>query len=454
MNILLFFILITVLAAVCIYIGKKASNNLQDKEDYFLMGRKLGLFPLAMTLLATQLGGGTLLGAAEEAYKNGLAVIFYPLGATIGLIVLGLGFGKKFRKLNISTIAEIFEKIYKSKKLRSFSSVLSIATMFFILIAQCIAARKFFISLGINSQIFFPLCWSAVVVYTVLGGLKAVIHTDILQVILILIVLGCSIFFTSYTSTPGLQVTSPVLSSSLESIPWSAWFLMPLLFMLIEQDMGQRCFASKNTKIIFPATLIAAVLLFLGSGAAIAFGTLAKVYGLEFSTNSCILIESIKILTNSTLTTFFAVAIFMAIISTADSLLCSISSNLCCDFIFSKNLKNTTKLYLSRFLTGVIGFLALGLSYFFNSVVTVLMLSYELSVCLICIPIVGALYLKAPSKKSAYFSIIFGGLSFVTLRFLKTPYPKEILSLLFSLFGFILGQSLEKLSKKNVLQRL
>ncbi|NGX53954.1 MAG: Sodium/pantothenate symporter, partial [Chlamydiae bacterium] len=140
MNIPLFIFLLSSLGVAFIWLGKKASGQVKSQEDYFLGGRSLGLFPLAMTLLATQLGGGVLMGGAEEAYRSGWMVICYPLGAVLGLLLLGLGFGAKLRRLNITTIAEIFEKIDGSKRLRKAASSLSFISLFMILVGQGISA--------------------------------------------------------------------------------------------------------------------------------------------------------------------------------------------------------------------------------------------------------------------------------------------------------------------------
>lgn len=114
MNIKLFFSLLLILGIASIWLGRRASSGQKTNEDYFLMGRKLGLFSLVMTLLATQIGGGALMGASEEAYSQGWGVLFYPLGMVLGLCVLGFGYGAKLRRLNLTTVPEIFEKIYRS----------------------------------------------------------------------------------------------------------------------------------------------------------------------------------------------------------------------------------------------------------------------------------------------------------------------------------------------------
>src|ERR1700728_3707087 len=90
------------------FVGRRASKGLNTQEDYFLAGKSVKLFPLMMTFLATQVGGGVVLGAAEEAYKFGWPVLFYPLGASLGLITLGLGIGRRLASFQVGTVSQIF----------------------------------------------------------------------------------------------------------------------------------------------------------------------------------------------------------------------------------------------------------------------------------------------------------------------------------------------------------
>ncbi len=443
MNIQLFFILIGLLGLSYIWIGKKASRNLQTNDDYFLMGRGLKLIPLSLTLLATQLGGGTLLGAAQEAYSKGWIVLFYPLGVSIGLIILGLGYGKKLRSLGISTMAEIFEKVYGSISQRLVASTLSVFALFFLLIAQAIATRKFFLSIGVDSDLVFALFWGVLVFYTVMGGFKAVVNTDILQVLFIMFTLGVSFFLTNIPESTKITSNETVIFSD---VPWISWLLMPLLFMLIEQDMAQRCFATINAKAIKIGSISAGALLFLGSSVAILYGTLAREYSIPVPNGSSALIEAIKAFTNPTITTFFMCAVILAIVSTADSLLCSISSNLSFDFLNRVEISEKKKLLLSRLITFSTGALALiGASYFSN-IVGVMMLSYELSVSVLFIPTLIAIFSKNPSKMGSALAMGLGGLSFALFRIYNFWIPREILALVLSYLGYMIGKMIEKKS--------
>ncbi|NGX27867.1 MAG: Sodium/glucose cotransporter [Candidatus Anoxychlamydiales bacterium] len=442
MNIPFFLVMIALLGSIYIWIGKRSSKDVETNDDYFLMGRKLNFFQLSLTLLATQVGGGSLLGAAQEAYQKGWIVLFYPLGACLGLFALGMGFGGKLRKLNISTIAEIFEKIYKSRHQRFLASGLSIVALFFILVAQGIAAQKFFIGMNLQSPIIFILFWAILIAYTVMGGLKAVVNTDILQALFILITLGFAFFSINFSN---IAISNPQVSQNMEisSVPWVTWLFMPLLFMLIEQDMGQRCFAAKKPKVISASAIVAGILLLASSSIAIYFGVLAKKLGIQALGNASILIESVKALTNPLVATLFMGAIFMAVISTADSILCSIGSNLSYDFLVSKKISEKNQVRISRMLTLITGLGSLGLVYIFDNVVTMLMLAYELSVCILFVPIIAALLSKNPSRLGAYLSMASGAIGFGVFRFISVPIPKEVLTISLSFIGYMIGRQID-----------
>ncbi|MEM7361920.1 MAG: sodium:solute symporter family protein [Bacteroidota bacterium] len=421
-----------------LFIGWRASKQVKGDEDYFLMGRRLTVFPLCFTLLATQLGGGTLLGAAQEAYTKGWMVLFYPLGASLGLFALGLGFGGRLRRMQISTIPEIFEKVYQLPSMRLVASLISMCSLYFILVGQGMATKKFFVTIGKDSPAYFIFFWIVFVAYTVMGGLKAVVDTDVWQALFILVTLVVAVFSADLGSVewrPSFDLD--MLSAS--DIPWASWLLMPFCFMLIEQDMGQRCFAAKSAKVVAPATMMAGLLLMLGSGTAIMFGVLAKEKGLAIEPDTTVLVAAIEAFTNPTVATFFMAVILMAIVSTADSLLCSISSHLSCDLIRSNNIPPQQKLIVSRIMTFVTGISALALVYYFDSVVTMLMLSYELSVSVLFVPVLMAIILSSPSRQGAMGAMIAGAIGFGLFRVWSLPLPREVLTLLLSLLGYAVG---------------
>ena len=71
--------------------------------------------------------------------------MLYGFGLSLGLIVLSLGVGSSFRRLEVVTIPEIFEKVYNAPRLRQISSVISIISLFLILVAICLSTKKTFV---------------------------------------------------------------------------------------------------------------------------------------------------------------------------------------------------------------------------------------------------------------------------------------------------------------------
>lgn len=441
MNVIVFVVSFFILQFVCLIIGKKASKQLETQEDYFLAGRSIRFFPLLMTLIATQIGGGLILGSAEEAYRYGWYVLLYPFGASLGLILLAAGVGKRLSQFKVSTIAQLFEVIYKSSALKKIASLLSIISLFMILIAQVIASKKFMFSAGVTQNWIFIAFWAIVILYTVVGGLKAVVATDIIQALFFIVVFIASGIFTFYFTHADIPLVSQADSHfDFDQSKWVGWLLMPLLFMVIEQDMAQRCFAAKSGKVVSWASGVAALCIILVCVIPVYYGILAKSLGLVVPEGESVLMTFLTEKTTPTITALFGCAILAAIISTADSLINAISSNIAQDFelkIFRR--KNSVK--ASQMVTAAIGCLALMASFFFNNVVDLLILSYELSVSCLFVPVIAAIFLKEGNLLAATYSIVGGALGFILFHaFPMDILPREIASLLLSGLGYVSGQ--------------
>lgn len=432
----LFFGMICFIAVASLWLGIRAKSETKTTEDYFLGGRKLGFFSLAFTLLATQLGGGTLVGAAEEAFHKGWYVLFYPLGTCLGLAILSMGFGSKLREMKLSTIPELFERVYKSPRLRQVAAILSIASLFFILIGMGIATRKFFYSLGWESPWIFFSIWAVVIAYTVMGGLRAVVSTDILQTVFVLVALGAVCVFAFFNPSNPVTATETVAVTTSTDVPWIAWLLMPLMFVFIEQDMGQRCFAAKSPKLVSSAAFFSAAVLFFACSIPIYLGVRAAEEGLMIKEGSSVLYAAVEAMGSPLLLTIMAGAILMAIISTADSLLCSISSNLACDF----PLLQERGVWSCRVITLVVGIITMSLSYSFDNVVAMLVLAYEISVSVLFVPIIAVIFIEKPKRIAAVLAMTIGGGCFCLFQIWAPPFPKEVLTLICASVSFGMGQ--------------
>lgn len=411
MDMTLFLAVLSGFAVLYLILGKYASKNINNLTDYFLGGRRVGLWALSVTILATQLGGGTLIGISEETYKVGWIGLFYSLGVFTGLVLLALGVGAKIRKMQVVTLAALFEEIYQSTFLRQMAALCSIFSLFFILVAQIVACRKFSITLGFDNEIILFGFWTVVIVYTVMGGLRAVISTDIFQAIIITSIFG----FLGVLLLPAIdwQLAAPISTEVhwLNIAQLSDWWIFPMLFMIIGQDMGQRCAAATNPRTVTRATLLAAMIYGTISLVPGMIGILASQKGLVIPANQSILLTTITAFTNPTVSALAACAILMAILSTADSLLCAISSNVAMDF------KKNVSVSQAKVITFVIGLSALVFSFAVTDIVPTMILAYRTSIYMLFWTILFGVFTDSPPKQLAYLNMIAGVLLSIAQQF-------------------------------------
>lgn len=440
MNVSLFLVSLFLLQAFCMLIARKSAKELVSQDDYFLAGRSLRFFSLLMTFLATQVGGGLILGAAEEAYQAGWVVLLLPLGSALGLIALGLGLGRRLAQFPVGTTAQLFDVVYDSKRLKKVASVLSMVSLFMILVAQVIASRRFVLSLGVTSNLWFFLFWGMVIVYTATGGLRAVVATDVIQALFFGVVfIGCSVYTICTMDNSLTEVWSMGLKSDLSVWQPSkliAWLLMPLLFMVIEQDMAQRCLAAASPRCVSKATIWAGVLTMGICALPVFFGVLAKGTDVLAPTGSSVFMAIVQKVTTPALAALVGCAVIAAIISTADSLINAIGANLSQDFQLRSSLRN------SQLITASIAIAAIVMSFYFTSVVGVLIQSYELSVSCLFAPIFLALFYKRGNTLSAWLAVCVGAASFVALRLFPVEGYREVMSVVLSFGGYGLGELL------------
>ena len=443
---MLFIAVLFILTTFYTILGFIASKKVQSSADYFLAGRDLGLFPVTATLIATQIGGAMLLGTSENAYLYGLYGLLYTIGMIGGFIALGCGIASRLQSLQVATTAAIFEKKYRSITLKKIASLLSILTLCGILIGQIVGSRSIIenIKISTGNELIFICFWLLVIIYTMVGGLKAVVITDIFQVLLIIAVfIGIFIYSLLFGPAIAWKEVMNIQSSYFGSVPLNlniilATLVMPALFSLIEQDLAQRFFAARNKKIATISAFLSGLFMICFALVPIYFGMVAKIIGLPIAIGKSPLIPIIEYLTNDFVVVLSLCAIIAAITSTADSLLCAISSNIAQDFTSA----DTTPLSLARsqWITLIAGISALIGSYIVpQNVIEIMIDSYAISVNCLLVPLLWAYFSKTVSKRAAYSSIITGLMGMMIVPFIPETLPKAILPLCFSTIGYVIA---------------
>jgi SSS family solute:Na+ symporter len=159
----------------------------QTSDTYFLAGRKLRWPVVGAALFASNISTIHLVGLAEGGYKHGLVIGNFEWMATFTLIILALVFAPFYFRTRISTLPEFLEKRYSpvARSLLAFMFIMS-ALLIHIGISLYAGAAVFQQFFGINVYASIVIISVVTAVYTVVGGLRAVVVTETIQAVILL----------------------------------------------------------------------------------------------------------------------------------------------------------------------------------------------------------------------------------------------------------------------------
>ncbi|MEM7136019.1 MAG: sodium:solute symporter [Myxococcota bacterium] len=165
-------------------IGATLSERRSDKSstDYFLAGRNVGWFVIGASLFASNIGSEHLVGLAGTGAASGVAVAQFEILASLILLVLGWVFVPFYLRSGVFTMPEFLERRY-SPAARWYLAVISIVGYVLTKISVTIAAGGIVFEslMGIDFWTGAFVVVVATGIYTVWGGLRAVLYTDLLQ---------------------------------------------------------------------------------------------------------------------------------------------------------------------------------------------------------------------------------------------------------------------------------
>ncbi|TRZ45902.1 sodium:solute symporter [Robertkochia solimangrovi] len=173
-----------VLVGIAIWIIRKKQEN---TEDYFLAGRNVGWFVVGASIFASNIGSEHVVGLAGAGAGNKLPMLIYEIQAWV-VLILGWVFLPFYARSGVFTMPEFLEKRFDARS-RWILSVFSIIAYVLTKISVTIYAGGVVVSalLGID---FWTGALSTVILtglYTVVGGMRAVVYTETLQAIILLL---------------------------------------------------------------------------------------------------------------------------------------------------------------------------------------------------------------------------------------------------------------------------
>ncbi|KAH8381946.1 hypothetical protein KR009_001131 [Drosophila setifemur] len=158
-------------------------NKSVSEDDYMLGGRKMLVIPIAFSLVASFVSGITLLGLPSEVYSYGIQYLYVASGVIGMAVVMGIFYLPVFHDLNITSTYEYLE-IRFDRRLRLYGSFMfAIMNVAYLPIVIYVPALAFNQVTGIGVHTITPIVSIICVFYTSLGGLKAVVWTDVVQAV-------------------------------------------------------------------------------------------------------------------------------------------------------------------------------------------------------------------------------------------------------------------------------
>ncbi|XP_006125485.2 sodium/glucose cotransporter 1 [Pelodiscus sinensis] len=165
------------------------STNRGTVGGFFLAGRSMVWWPIGASLFASNIGSGHFVGLAGTGAAAGIATGGFEWNALIFVVVLGWLFVPIYIKAGVVTMPEYLKKRFGGRRIQIYLSVLSLLLYIFTKISADIFSGAIFIqiAMGLNLYLAIIILLGITGLYTITGGLAAVIYTDTLQTIIMLV---------------------------------------------------------------------------------------------------------------------------------------------------------------------------------------------------------------------------------------------------------------------------
>lgn len=241
---------------------KKSKKN--SAKEYFLAGKTLKWPAIGLALFATNISTVHLVSLAQSGFDSGLLNGNFEWMASFTLILLALFFVPFYIKSGVSTLPDFLEKRY-DRSSRDWLAGISVVSAIIIHIAFSMLAGGIVLQtlFGLNMYLSVIAICIITAIYTIIGGLKAVVVTESIQTV-VLITGACVISYAAYNKMGGWEPMTDVLRNNGEmnrlsmlrsqgdssGMSWYAIFLgYPILgiwYWCADQTIVQRVLGAKD----------------------------------------------------------------------------------------------------------------------------------------------------------------------------------------------------------------
>jgi len=463
----------------------------EGADDYYVGGRTMGSGHIGLSVVATDVGGGFSIGLGGLGFTMGLSGSWMLFTGLLGAWLASVFLIPKVKNnpafAKFLTFPQLFG-YYFNGRVALLAGIISAIGYTGFTSSQILAGAKLasgtFENLNLNTALL--IMGVIAVVYTVMGGMKAVIYTDTIQWAILmggLVFIGVPVSFLavgggmehlsfsqlldiawlseqSSRSMAAIHTTLPPEFLSLTNVTWQQlvnWAITIIPIWFVGMTLYQRIYACRDEQTAKKAWYIAGlfewpVMAFMG----VSLGILARVaaeQGMFAALGAGTVLDpetGLPMLLRTVLPVglmgLMLSSYFSAILSTADSCLMASSGNIVTDVLshFRKiDPEAPSTLRLSQVVTLAVGVFALWLATTMTNVLDMMLYSYAFMVSGLFVPIVGALFWKRRSSAAAFWAMLAGGFVTVVLQIFSISTPEqgaEMLGLAETLHPYFPGQ--------------
>ena len=342
------FVVIGAYFVLVFYIGLRMARRTRSGEDLFLAGRRLGWVPIGFSLFASNISSTTLVGLAGAAYTWGIAVSNYEWMAAFILVFFAIFFIPYYLNARISTVPEFLERRF-DRRSRVYFSALTMFSNIVVDTAGTLFAGAVVLKVFFPEVDLFTVCLGLALVaglYTAAGGLAAVVYTDVLQAV-VLLVGACLVSYLSFAeldfSWASVVAATPPERLSLmlplddPNLPWLGTLVgVPILGFyfwctnqfIVQRVLGARSIAHARWGALFAGFLKLPVLYIM-----VLPGVMAGVFLPQLENGDAVFPTLVATLLPAGLVGLVMAGLLAAIMSSIDSTLNSASALLTMDFL-------------------------------------------------------------------------------------------------------------------------
>ncbi len=237
------------------------SQKNKTTEDYFLAGRNVGWFVIGASIFASNIGSEHVVGLAGTGAESGMPMAHYELHAWI-VLLLGWFFLPFYMRSGAFTMPEFLEKRFDARS-RWFLSIFSIAGYVLTKVSVTIYAGGIVVSQLMGIEFLTGAIITVVItgLYTILGGMRAVVYTEAFQTVVLLVgaavitVMGLNAVggWSELKATAGSSHFNMWRPSDDPQFPWTGLLfggtVVGIWYWCTDQYIVQRTLAARNIKI-------------------------------------------------------------------------------------------------------------------------------------------------------------------------------------------------------------